>query len=120
MALDRRDHVFCSDSFSADGIWERKGKALCGPAEILKELDDRSVSRRTLHTIANLVATATSAETVQVEYYLIAYDANDTGQGKTPVARFAGARVCLDELVKQDDSAWKIRRKSSSPLMTGV
>lgn len=119
--LDQREYAALSEFFAGDGVWQRQGKTLQGPAAILAEVARRPATMITRHAVSNLIVDVFSEDSVSTQCYVTLYYA-DPGEPVKPPVRFTGPACVFtyfDEL-KRIDGAWKIARKWSTMDFTSV
>jgi len=116
LGLDRRDDQAVAALMAKQGVWNRQGEELIGPAAVLAALGTRDTKRRTAHTVANLWAESVNSKTACVHYYLIAYETRLDEAGVESQPRMLGVRQCTDEWVVEDRH-WRIARKQSHRIL---
>ncbi len=115
-SLDQRDYERVAAFFHPDGVWQRQGKRLEGPAQIIAALEQRSRTLVVHHIVTNPFFDVASDTQVKVTYYLTVYQV-DTGNlpGDTaPAARAPQVGVCRAEFTRAVDS-WRISHMAASP-----
>ncbi|MGE4240980.1 nuclear transport factor 2 family protein [Ramlibacter sp.] len=118
-ALDRGDADGCASLMAKQGVWDRQGKKLQGPDGVREAVSQRVASRRTAHTISNLLFEPVGADRAKVTFLLVAYEATlEEGAAAAPVGKLAGIRQCTDVFVRED-GAWRIEDKSTVAWMRG-
>lgn len=115
-ALDSHHPEQLGELFSANGVWNRQGKALRGAKEIFAELSQRPKGRTTLHIVTNLVVEA-SGDALDTQYYLTVFRHDTEGEVKLPIAMgpIFAAIVCTARMV-QENGRWRIASLSSQTL----
>ena len=110
--LDTRDHAAAAALMASNGIWNRQGKALVGPAEVMAALERRDPKRQTAHVVTNLWIEEATESTARVRFYMSAYETHTGPDGKPGEPQFLGVRSCTDELIKEGGE-WRIQSKTS-------
>jgi hypothetical protein len=116
-ALDMHQPEQLGTFFTAEGVWNRQGKALRGAEAIFAELSQRPKGRTTLHIVSNFVADPISDREMQTAYYLTVFRHDSDGAVKLPIAMslpFA-AIVCRARVVLVGEQ-WLIADLSSQTL----
>lgn len=110
--LDTRDHASSAALMAKNGIWNRQGNELAGPAAVLAALEKRDPKRQTAHIVTNLWVEDATATSARVGFYMSAFEALTGDDGQPGAPQFLGVRACIDELIKEGDD-WRIQMKTS-------
>lgn len=105
-ALDERDYDRVAASFASDGIWERGGVELTGPAAVKGALGKRPLDLETRHITSNMTVDFTSDDLATVRYNLLAY-----AQTATQPYHLHAIFDATDQ-VSRDGECWRFSRRS--------
>jgi hypothetical protein len=94
--LDESRFSQAAQAFATDGTWQRQGKLLMGPQEILKALNERSKSLRTRHVLSCTVVTL-EATLLRLESSLIVHS-NDDGCAPSMPATISTPHAVMDSI----------------------
>jgi hypothetical protein len=114
--LDTRDHRTTAQFMASDGIWKRQGVDFVGPDAVLTMLETRDPTRRTAHLINNLWVAESTATTVQLRYYVTAFESVVAADGKVGPTQIAGILDSTDDLMLEDGQ-WRIQHKSTQRVL---
>jgi len=70
--------------FAPDGVWNRQGKALRGPAQVVAAMNQRSTTQTVRHVVTNVLVTAIDEATAEMVLYLTAYQYDSGTKAATP------------------------------------
>ena len=116
-ALDEKRYDALANLFTSDGVWNRLGKDLVGPAGILAAMQERT-DWLTAHIVTNIrvdVVDADHAETIQY-ITLYRHEGWQPEQGPAPVVLPLGILQHWDKHVRVGGN-WKIAHKRSRAMM---
>lgn len=108
--LDEKNDRLVGSLFAPHGTWERQGKRLTGPEEVVQALAQREPGRSSIHVISNLQVMREDGCMVAT-YYLTAYVGKDAA-----TMTLAAILDCRDEIVSTEDG-FRISAKSSRRMM---
>lgn len=75
--LDQSDYERLVALFRENGILQRQGEVLHGPAQIMQAMKKRSTTQQIRHVISNVFIESQSAAQVHVVAYMVAYRFDD-------------------------------------------
>jgi hypothetical protein len=112
--LDRRDFAMVRACFTPDACAEYSGKQLDpGVDAIIDYVRGVSALRSSMHVVANILVEL-RGDTASSETYTVAYLADTRDSGEVIMVRPLRYR---DELVRDGDAGWLIRRRVHIPEM---
>lgn len=114
-ALDSGDFAAVAVGMAREGIWERQGKRLRGPTEVLAALKERPTGRVTAHLVLNLVVDLTDETQARAQYAMLAYRhqrAPGEGDGHVPLDRPV-AILDFDDRMTLEDGTWRVLHRAS-------
>lgn len=94
--LDESRFSQAAQAFASDGTWQRQGKLLIGPNEILKALNERSKSLLTRHIMSSTVVSLEDTY-LRLESSLIVYS-NDDGIAPSIPASVSTPHSVMDSI----------------------
>lgn len=71
--LDSRQYDALSALMASDGVWNRQGKALRGPAMVLEAMRARPKNATTHHVVTNLVVDAVDERHAEAIFYVTVF-----------------------------------------------
>lgn len=111
-ALDQRDHVEASRLIGPDGKWHRQGVWLAGQDAVLEALEARPAERTTCHVVSNIEVMTVSPDSVDLRYYVSAYEVIRDEAGVPGPIRLV-AILQSNDSVKWYGDRWFISSKTS-------
>lgn len=114
--LDEKRYGDLADLFVEDGVWNRLGKDLVGPAAIRAAMTERE-DWLTAHILTNMSIDIIDADHTQTNQYVTLYRHEGwTADVPAPVVLPLGILRHNDQLVR-DGGVWKFKRKMSRAVM---
>lgn len=116
--LDLREHRELSAMMADDGIWERQGKKLQGPAMTLAAMNERPDGRTTLHVVTNWVIDMNGADAAHASFYMVAFrhDGTEKPTGAVRMDLPASAQIFRARL-KRIGADWRIQHMYGTPVL---
>jgi len=114
--LDDKLYENLADLFVEDGVWNRLGKDLVGPAAIRAAMAERE-QWLTVHILTNVRIDIVDVDHVQTTQYITLYRHEGwNADVPAPIVLPLGILRHNDQLVR-DGGVWKFKRKTSRAVM---
>ena len=112
--MDARRYDKLAALFAPEGVFERAGKPVVGPAAIQAEMAKRPADMVTLHVCTNILVEPTDADHATGEtYYLVVKHDNAAGKGPFPLTGLETVGVFYDKYVRTG-AGWRIAERKAT------
>jgi hypothetical protein len=109
LALDEGRYDDVAASFLDSGVWNRKGSALRGPAEVRQAMAQRSPTTRVRHVITNVLVTPRRSDRADFILYLSAYTHDGPADASPPLPAALWMLFVVTGTMATNDSGWGIQ-----------
>jgi len=112
--LDGRRYEALAGLFAPDGVFERAGKPVTGPASIQAEMGKRPADMATMHLCTNIqIDPIDDTHADGVTYYFVLMQTGVTGNGPYPMPRMETAGMFIDKFVRTNQG-WRIAHRRAT------
>ena len=117
--LDLGEYRELSNMMADDGVWERQGKELRGPAMTMAAMQERPEGRTTLNVVTNFVVDVSGPDAASASFYMVAWrhDGDTRPQGAVPMELPRSAQIFRAKLGKVKGK-WRIRHMFGTPVLS--
>ena len=117
LSLDAGEIQTVASLVASEGVWQRQGKALKGPDEVLNALKERPHGRVTAHMVQNLVVNIHNESEASASYLCLVYrcDLKDPHTLPAPMQPLSILRY-EDTFVSNSSGQWLLRSKESKRI----
>lgn len=116
--LDERHYDALAALLASDAVWHRQGRILRGPAEVQAALEQRSVTMRIAHIIANLMVDELDADHCIMRAYMlvIRHEPGRDQNGPSPMEGIESVRTMHIRL-ERTDAQWLITELKGDDIL---
>lgn len=114
--LDERRYAELAALFASDGVWNRQGETLRGPAMVLEAMHRRLAGTVTRHVVTNLLVDVSDAGEADASFYMTVFrhDGDRPATGPTAIELPYAVASCRGKLALAPEG-WRFKALAATP-----